>query len=403
MNKSTFFTGQPIFSQLIKLIPRTIISRAVLDNNSDRYSKKFDTYHHLITMLYCCYQHCTSLREVVSGMGACEGRLQSLGITYLPARSTLSEANMRRSYQTFEQIYYALYKLYRDFLPDSRQDKLSRHLVIIDSTTISLFQEILKGTGIRGLNGRKKGGIKVHTAMRAHEDVPYLLRFSSAASADVSFLEHVHLPKGSIAVMDRGYNSYKKLHEWSITGVDWVTRLRADSKYEVIAEQIVTEEQKALGVRGDQYVKLGFKNNIIQQVDARIVRYYDQDNKREFAFITNNREWNPYKVAEIYKRRWKIELLFKRLKQNMPLTYFLGDNENAIKIQIYCALIADLLLKMATHGIKRKWAFSNLASIVRLHLMNYTSLTKFLEQPDKCRILNPVPDLSIQLKLNLSG
>lgn len=403
MNKSTFFTGQPIFSQLIKLIPRTIISRAVLDNNSDRYSKKFDTYHHLITMLYCCYQHCTSLREVVSGMGACEGRLQSLGITYLPARSTLSEANMRRSYQTFEQIYYALYKLYRDFLPDSRQDKLSRRLVIIDSTTISLFQEILKGTGIRGLNGRKKGGIKVHTAMRAHEDVPYLLRFSSAASADVSFLEHVHLPKGSIAVMDRGYNSYKKLHEWSLTGVDWVTRLRADSKYEVIAEQIVTEEQKALGVRGDQYVKLGFKNNIIQQVDARIVRYYDQDNKREFAFITNNREWNPYKVAEIYKRRWKIELLFKRLKQNMPLTYFLGDNENAIKIQIYCALIADLLLKMATHGIKRKWAFSNLASIVRLHLMNYTSLTKFLEQPDKCRILNPVPDLSIQLKLNLSG
>lgn len=336
-------------------------------------------------------------------MGACEGRLQSLGITYLPARSTLSEANMRRSYQTFEQIYYALYKLYRDFLPDSRQDKLSRRLVIIDSTTISLFQEILKGTGIRGLNGRKKGGIKVHTAMRAHEDVPYLLRFSSAASADVSFLEHVHLPKGSIAVMDRGYNSYKKLHEWSLTGVDWVTRLRADSKYEVIAEQIVTEEQKALGFRGDQYVKLGFKNNIIQQVDARIVRYYDQDNKREFAFITNNREWNPYKVAEIYKRRWKIELLFKRLKQNMPLTYFLGDNENAIKIQIYCALIADLLLKMATHGIKRKWAFSNLASIVRLHLMNYTSLTKFLEQPDKCRILNPVPDLSIQLKLNLSG
>lgn len=403
MNKSNFFTGQPIFSQLIKLIPRTIISRAALDNNSDRYSKKFDTYHHLITMLYCCYQHCTSLREVVSGMGACEGRLQSLGITYLPARSTLSEANMRRSYQTFEQIYYTLYKRYHDFLPDSRQDKLSRRLVIIDSTTISLFQEILKGTGIRGLNGRKKGGIKVHTAMRAHEDVPYLLRFSSAASADVSFLKHVHLPEGSIAVMDRGYNSYKKLHEWSLSGVDWVTRLRADSNYEVIAEQIVTDEQKVIGVRGDQYIKLGFKNNIIQQVDARIVRYYDQDSKREFAFITNNREWNPYKVAEIYKRRWKIELLFKRLKQNMPLTYFLGDNENAIKIQIYCALIADLLLKMATNGIKRKWAFSNLASIVRLHLMNYTSLRKFLEQPDKCRILNPVPDLSTQLKLNLSG
>mgnify|MGYP000846781728 CR=1 FL=1 len=403
MNKSTFFTGQPIFSQLIKLIPRSIISQACSSHQSDRYCKKFDTYHHLITMLYCCYQHCTSLREVVSGLGACEGRLQPLGITHLPARSTLSEANIRRSYKTFEQIYYSLYRRYRGFLPDSRSDKLSRRLVIIDSTTISLFQEILKAAGTRGLNGKKKGGIKVHTAIRAHEDVPFLVRFSSAASADVSFLKHVHLPKGSIVVMDRGYNSYKKLHEWSLSGVDWVTRLRADSKYEVTGEQIVTEEQKALGVRSDQHIKLGFKNNVIQQVDGRIVRYYDQENKREFAFITNNRTWDPYQVAEIYKKRWQIELLFKRLKQNMPLNYFLGDNENAIKIQIYCALIADLILKMATNGIKRKWAFSNLASIVRLHLMNYASLRKFLEQPDKCRVLNPVPDLSPQLKLNLSG
>ena len=403
MNKSTFFTGQPIFSQLIKLIPRSIISRAALNNNSDRYCKKFDTYHHLTTMLYCSYQHCTSLREVVSGMGACEGRLQSLGITHLPARSTLSEANMRRSYQTFEQIYYSLYKRYKSFLPDSRMDELSRRLVIIDSTTISLFQEILKGAGIRLLNGRKKGGIKVHTAIRANEDVPFLLRFSSSASADVSFLKHVHLPKGSVVVMDRGYNSYKKFHEWSSAGIDWVTRLRADSKYEVLNERPVTDQQRLLGVRGDQDIKLGFKNNVIQQVDARIVRYYDQENHREFAFMTNNRTWDPYKIAEIYRRRWQIELLFKRLKQNMPLTYFLGDNENAIKIQIYCALIADLLLKMATNGLKRKWAFSNLASIVRLHLMNYTSLRKFLEQPDKCRILNPVPDLSTQFKLNLSG
>lgn len=403
MNKSTFFTGQPIFSQLIKLIPRSIISRAALNNNSDRYCKKFDTYHHLTTMLYCSYQHCTSLREVVSGMGACEGRLQSLGITHLPARSTLSEANMRRSYQTFEQIYYSLYKRYKSFLPDSRMDELSRRLVIIDSTTISLFQEILKGAGIRGLNGRKKGGIKVHTAIRANEDVPFLLRFSSSASADVSFLKHVHLPKGSVVVMDRGYNSYKKFHEWSSAGIDWVTRLRADSKYEVLNERPVTDQQRLLGVRGDQDIKLGFKNNVIQQVDARIVRYYDQENHREFAFMTNNRTWDPYKIAEIYRRRWQIELLFKRLKQNMPLTYFLGDNENAIKIQIYCALIADLLLKMATNGIKRKWAFSNLASIVRLHLMNYTSLRKFLEQPDQCRILNPVPNFTTQLKLNLSG
>ena len=110
MNKSTFFTGQPIFTQIVKFLPRNIIIKAAKQFNADRYCKKFDTYHHLITMLYACYQHCTSLREVTTGMGACEGRLQSLGVRYLPARSTLSEANQRRSYEVFEKIYYSLYE-----------------------------------------------------------------------------------------------------------------------------------------------------------------------------------------------------------------------------------------------------------------------------------------------------
>ena len=403
MNKSNFFTGQPIFSQLIKLIPRTIISKAVRECKSDYYYKKFDTGHHLITMLYACYQHCTSLREVVSGMGACEGRLQSLGITHLPARSTLSEANMRRGYQVFEQIYLSLYQYHQQLLPDSQSDELSKKLVIIDSTTISLFQEILKSAGSRRLNGKKKGGIKVHTAIRSHENVPYLVRFSSGASADVNFLKDIHLPTGSIVVMDRGYNSYNKFHEWNLTKINWVTRLRTESIVNVIEERVVTDEQKRLGVISDQDIILGFKNKKIQQVRCRLVRYYDAANKRQFAFLANNLNWKPFKIADIYKRRWQIELLFKRLKQNMPLHYFLGDNENAIKIQIYCALIADLLLKVATRGIKRRWSFSNLASIVRLHLMNYTNLIKFLEHPDKCKVINPVPAIHPQLKLNFSG
>jgi hypothetical protein len=403
MNKSTFFTGQPILTQLIKLIPRSIIFRAVRDCRSDYYCKKFDTYHHLVSMLYSCYQHCTSLREVVSGMGACEGRLQSAGMAYLPARSTFSEANSRRGYEVFEQIYLQLYKRYQPDLPDSHKDKLSKRLIIIDSTTISLFREILKSAGSRGLNGRKKGGIKVHTAIRAHEDVPFFIRFTAAAQADVSFLSHLHLPKGSVVVMDRGYNSYKKLHEWSCCGVAWVTRLRSDSVYEVLKQLPLSDEQKDKGIISDQKIKLGFKGNDIQQVNCRLIHYYDKDTQKQFAFLTNHYRWKPSKVAQVYKRRWQIELLFKRLKQNMPLHYFLGDNENAIKIQIYCALIADLLLKVATKGLKRRWAFSNLAAIIRLHLMNYTHLIRFLEHPDKCSIYNPAPTQNTQLKLNFSG
>jgi transposase len=400
MNKSTFFTGQPIFGQLIRLIPRNDIQKAVHKHNTDHYYKKFNTYHHLITMLYAVYQHCTSLREVVSGMRACEGRLQSLDIRHLPARSTLSEANESRTYEVFEDIYKSVLGIYLRLLPDSRS-KFSK-VVLVDSTTIGLFKEILKSAGNKRADGKRKGGIKVHMAVRAHEDVPFLVRFTSGASADVPFLKHIHLPAGSVAVMDRGYSSFSQYNEWTKKKVNWVTRLSSHNIYSVVKDKPLSPLHQAEGVVSDQIIMLGFAKKK-ERVKCRLVRYFDEQRKRTFLFITNNFEWTPVQVASIYKQRWQIELLFKRLKQNMPLQYFLGDNENAIKIQIYCALIADLLLKMVTSRLKRKWSFSNLAAIVRLHLMNYTHLRKFLENPDKCYITNPIPIQNIQLKLNLSG
>lgn len=400
MGKSTFFTGQPIFTQLVSFLSKSSIGEAVCNHQSDHYYKKFNTYHHLITMLYAIYQHCTSLREVVTGMGACEGRLQSLGIKYLPARSTLSEANKARSYEVFEQIYQSLLKKYLAVLPDSRNQ--TSDLVIIDSTTITLFKEILKGTGHKRIDGKRKGGIKVHMAVRASEDVPYLVRFSSGATPDVTFLKHLHLPAGSVAVMDRGYSNFKNYNEWTRQKVNWVTRLNNNNRYAVLKDHQLSPLDQAEGVLSDQIIMLGFDKQK-EKVRCRLIRYCDPGSQKLFLFITNNFKWTPTKAASIYKQRWQIELLFKRLKQNMPLQYFLGDNENAIKIQIYCSLIADILLKMATLRIKRKWAFSNLAALVRLHLMNYTNLRKFLEHPDKCRIANPIPVQSIQLKLNLSG
>lgn len=402
MNKSTFFSGQPIITQLVSYVPMSVVVKAVEEHNSDRYYKKFTTYHHLITLLYGCFQHCTSLREVVSGMRACEGRLQSLQLRHLPARSTLADANEHRSYEVFADIYSALYARYHQVLADSCPKKKHRDLLIIDSTTITLFQELLKNAGRRALNGKKKGGIKVHTAIYSKEDVPFLVSLTAANQADVSFLQQLSPPKGSIVVMDRGYNNYQVFERWGKQGVSWITRLRKRAVVEVLQDRPLKESQVKKGVRQDQQILLGFKNKKIQQVRCRLITYYDQEKKREFQFLTNNNRLSPARVAEYYKRRWQIESLFKRLKQNMQLQYFLGDNENAIKIQIYCTLIADLLLKIVKAGVKRSWSFSGIASIVRLHLMNYTRLKDFLEDPDKCSIVNPVPP-SRQLMLHLSG
>ena len=399
MNKSNFFSGQPIFTQLLQYLPKSDIQRIARQKGSDRYYKKFTTHSHLIAMLYATFENCTSLREVVTGMQACEGKLQSLHLQSLPARSTFSEANKHRNYEVFESIYFHLFERYRKFLPDSRikKDRLSSKLVLIDSTTISLFQEILKNTGPAKANGKKKGGIKVHMAVRAHEDAPCLIRLTPAVHGDSPFLREVHLKKGSVVVMDRGYNGFTKLNEWNKTGVWWVTRLRSNTSYKVKGNKVVDQHETASGVLQDQLIVMGASKKQIPKVKCRLIRYYDHDTNKYFSFITNNLRWKASKIAEIYKRRWQIELLFKRLKQNTNLEYFLGDNENAIKIQIFCALIADLLLKLITVRVKRRWSHSNLASLVRLHLMNYTKLFDFLENPYKCKVVDPVPKDQLSL------
>lgn len=405
MGKSTFYSGQPIFSQLFKLLKPEIIKRAIDRHTSDRYYKKFDTRHHLITMLYASYQNCTSLREVVAGFRAYEGHLQHLGITNFPSRSALSEANKKRTYEVFEDIFYALIAKYRKSLQDSRQrDTYFSKLVIIDSTTISLFKEILKNAGRKSMNGKRKGGIKVHTAMYSHEDVPYLIKFSAGAGSDIPFMKYVNPPAGSVIVMDKGYNNYHYYNKWKANEVDWVTRTRNNTHWVLRERLLVKKADKNAGVISDELVRLGTgQNKKTEHVDCRMVCYRDKKLNKTFEFLTSDIESEALKIAAIYKQRWQIELLFKRLKQNRQLNYFLGDNENAIKIQIYCALISDLLLKISLQEVQRKWFYSTMASIVRLHLMSYTRLKDFLEDPEGCKISHKrPPPQAIQLELPLS-
>lgn len=388
MNKSTFFTGQPVFSQLIKLIPRYEVDRISRLMLSDRYCKKFDTWHHLLTMLFSCYQHCTSLREIETGMVACEGRLQSMGIKHFPRKSTFSDANRTRKAEVFEALYQMLYKRLNPSLPDSRlKGTVFSKLTIIDSTTISLFNDIYKGPGRQAANGKKKGGVKVHMAVCASHDVPLLVRITAAATNDVTFTRGLRLAKGSYVVFDKGYHSHQLYLELDKQAVSWITRSRNNGVMQVTGQNVVEDKEAISGVIKDELVTMGHPgNNNIAKVNCRRITFFDKSNNRTFEFITNNYRIKASTVAAIYKQRWQIELLFKRLKQNMQLQYFLGDNANAIQIQIWCTLIADLLLKAITNGIKRSWSFSNLCSLIRLHLMNYTDIKRFLNNPEKAKI-----------------
>lgn len=382
MNQGTHFSGQPILAQLLKLVPRVEVQRLAREHGADRYYKKFKTYEHLVAMLYATLASCTSLREVVTGMLACDRRLGHLAISHAPRRSTLADANCKRDCEVFAAIYRFLYRRYASFLPDSRSKRWRSKLFIVDSTTISLFQEILKNSGRSPLTGKRKGGVKAHTLMKADEDVPRVVCFTSGAAHDRVFMKKIAVPAGSIIVFDRAYLDYGLFKRWKREGTTVVTRL--------VKNQILTEEQerpvsdsaRSVGVLSDTKVLLGHKRQR-NKVQARVIRFCDAATGRHFEFVTTNFRLGPATIAQIYRQRWQIETFFKRIKQNYPLRYFLGDNANAIKIQIWCAVIADLLLKLVRKQCKRPWAFANLASMVRIHLMTYIDLMSFLQNPEK--------------------
>lgn len=384
MNKGTFFTGQPIFNQVLNFVPRSMVNSIAKDLGADLYCKTFKTYDHLVTMLYAILNQCTSLREVTTGLLAWEKRIYHLGIDAHPRRSTISDANKRRSDEVFEKIYFRLLKRYKSFLPDSRKRSRKDNLYIFDSTSISLFQEILKGSGLSRSDGKRKGGIKVHTLLSASNDVPCMIKYSASAANDAKFLKAVQLPRRSVIIFDRGYRDYSTYNRFTEQEITWVTRHKENSIYRIKKRCPVNEYQQQHGVKSDRIIELGHNHSRkATKVSARMISYLDPATKRSYKFITNNQKLASLTIANYYKQRWQIETFFKRIKQNYPLQYFLGDNENAIKIQIWCALIADLLLKVIKNGTAAKMAFSNLVGLIRLHLMTYMNLKNFLKSPEK--------------------
>ena len=382
MSKSKHFTGQPILNQLLIFLDKGKIRKIAMQNQSDRYVKKFSTYNHTVVMLFLAFEGYHSIREVVLGLLANAHKLSHLGLSYVVRRSTFSEANQRRNSQVFGDIYMSVYRKYASSLADSRlSDADMKRLYIMDSTTMSLFKDILKGVGRNPKEGKKKGGIKAHTIIKADENVPYLIRYSAAVRHDHTFLKEVHhLPKGSIITFDKGYVDYAQYQRFTECSIWYVTRLKDNALYEARMEFDIPDDADS-GVLKDEEIILYYGQNK-EEHRARRIAYWDSENKRLFEFISNNFELSAEKIALIYKRRWQIELLFKQLKQNFPLKYFVGDNENAIEIQIWAAMLANLLITLVKSRVRRKWAFSNMVSVIRQQLMSYIDIIAFLEDPE---------------------
>ncbi len=370
--------GQPIFKQLIKLLPRDQFDVFVHQCKTDRYYKSFYSWDQLVVMLFGIFSRCDSMGEVCDGMRALAGKLNYLGMDSSPSKSTVGDALRDRDNELFKLYYFALIEYFKPLLSVSRKEKISfEKFYAFDSTTIALFSDVMKGVGRNPKGeGKKKGGLKVHMLTDIHADTAVFAKISEAKMHDKKFLQHLNPTKGSMLVFDKAYNYYKQFAEWTEEGVYFVCRLKENAKAEVqdiLFDEKLKKDEK--GVYRIERILLRYKEDKQEKTICLRLVFYRDEQGRKYKFITNNWDITAEEVALIYKYRWTIETTFKKLKQNFQLHFFYSDTENGIKTQIWCTLIAHLLLNVIRAITKSKKAFSTIAALIRIHLISHLELS----------------------------
>lgn len=388
MSKSKYYFGQNTLGQVLKLIPRNIVYKATKQSGSDFAVKKFSTLNHLYTMCYAVLADVTGLRHVCDGLLAMGEKLNHIGLNYVVPKSTLSDSNKNRNSDVFELIYQGLYHYFYSFISDSSTiEPLLKKAFAIDSTTMSLFKAILKASGRKSKDGNPKGGIKAHVQIRLLDEQPMNVKYTSGASNDHEFLKDLILEKGDIAIFDKAYVDYAQYARWSDEGIFFVTREKENAKSIPLKEKDLPED-KNFEITLDEEVIKEFKDSEGHQVKLILRRtvIWSDKHKANIILLTNMFHLEAAEISLLYRKRWRIELLFKQLKQNFPLKYFLGDNQNAIEIQIWCCLIVNLLITvMKLKAANKKMSFALTVSIVRQHLMSYINIIAYLKHPEGLR------------------
>lgn len=382
MAKNTNLTGQPVICQLLSFLPREIVDRCVDAHQSDRYYKTMTTWKQLVFLLYGVVTKSYSLNTLCKNLLFLEDRLTYLGIDRLPAASTLSDANINRSSEVFATIYQELYRHY-GASPNPKHcgfigEKLDVGKVsVFDSSTITLFVDIFKGAGRNTIDGKKKGGLKIHSLVPMGGFVPSLVHLTEAACNDKVFLGQHDMEPGGIYVFDKGYANYRVWSEWTDRGVFYVTRLNENAGYTVLSGQPNhISEYADGGIVSDQIITLNPGQNA---VNARLVIYKDPESGKVLQFVSNMFGYMDTTIVQLYKYRWNIEVLFKRLKQNFELGYFYSDSREGIKTQIWIALIANLLFTVIHQQCQEAEIFTTVVNLAAVNMGSYISLIKIIK------------------------
>ena len=365
-----------LFSQMLSLISRSDFGKLVRKHGSDYDSKGFNSWTQLVAMLFCQLAQAKSLREICMGLSACVGKLNHLGVSEAPKKSTLSYANKNRPWELFRDVFYDVLEKVQEEAPGKkRKFRFNNKLLSLDATIIDLCEKVFDWAKFR----RTKGAVKLHLLLDHDGYLPVFANITEGREHEVKTARLLDLPEGSIVAMDRAYVDYGLFEAWSQEGVWFVTRCKKNMQYEVVEEQEPPENRNVIS---DQIIRLSSETG--KEECPRCLRrvvVWSSEKMEKIALLTNHLDFGASTISKIYKDRWEIELFFKTLKQNLKVKTFVGTTANALRIQIWTALIAILLIKYLQFVSRMDWAFSNLVALLRWNLFSYRNLWKWINNP----------------------
>jgi len=372
-----------LFSQMLHVIKRTDFEKAVREHKAEAHSKGFSSWDHFAAMLFAQLGRAQSLREISYGLRTCLGKLNHLGMKKAPPRSTLSYANNHRPWELFQSIFYQVLSQCQMITP-GHKFRFKNKLLSLDATVIDLCLSLFPWAEYR----RTKGAVKLHLLLDHDGYLPVYAHITEGKTHEINIARKLSFPAGSIVAYDRGYVDYSFFQECTDNDVYFVTRQKKNAKYAVVEERKIPKYRNILS---DQIIKVTDYYSIKKCTSLlRRVVVWDAKKKKEIVLWTNHLKFGASTIAAIYKERWQIEIFFKTIKQNLRIKTFIGTTANALKTQIWTALIAILLIKYMKLRSRTNWSMSNLIAMLRFNLFTYRDLWEWLKNPYNIQPIGPL-------------
>lgn len=366
-----------LFSQIISKLDRQRFNKVVRQYQTDKHCKGYNSWTHLVSMLFCQFAKSLSVRDISNGLRSATGNLNHLGIQKAPSKSSISYQNKHRDFNIFKEFYFILLDTLSQNNRKRVKFKIKSKILLLDSTTVSLSLSLFDWAKYK----TAKGAVKMHTLLDYDGNLPAYVNITDGKTADNKGAKDIPMHKGSVVVADRFYNDFRLLNIWDSNGVYFVVRHKENLQYTTIKENDLSENRHQ-NILKDELIKLKNANSNEKYPNKlRRVAVWDEKNQTTIEIITNQMSWTANTISELYKARWEIEIFFREIKQLLHIKTFIGTTENAVMIQIWTALITILILKALKTLAIYKWHMSNLVAFIRLNLFVKINLQNWLDKP----------------------